>query len=106
MQIRRVGVLVVSTAVVMLPIVGWAQKGDHKHGPPAPPDATVGFGVFPPATGFPGTGCSTTAGVIGSPGDPCAYKGHLLDPEEVTILKGGEVTFQVHGGGHAMAIYE
>jgi hypothetical protein len=24
----------------------------------------------------------------------------------VTILKGGEVTFQIHGGGHAMAIYE
>jgi hypothetical protein len=26
--------------------------------------------------------------------------------EEVTILKGGQVTFQIHGGGHAFAIYE
>jgi len=24
----------------------------------------------------------------------------------VTIRKGGQVTFQVHGGGHAMALYE
>src|SRR5262249_7103073 len=38
--------------------------------------------------------------------DPCAYKNHHLTPEEVTILKGGQVTFQVHGGGHAIAIYE
>ncbi len=38
--------------------------------------------------------------------DPCSYKLHHLTPEEVTILKDGEVTFQIHGGGHAMAIYE
>ena len=106
MQITRARAFVVSTVVVMTSVVGWAQKGDLTHGQPATPAATVGFGVFPPATGFPGPGCSTTAGVIGSPGDPCAYMGHLLDPEEVTILKGGEVTFHVHGGGHAIAIYE
>ena len=34
------------------------------------------------------------------------YKLHHLTPEEVTIDKGGEVTFQVHGGGHGLAIYE
>ena len=30
----------------------------------------------------------------------------MLTPEEVTIDKGGQVTFQVHGGGHGFAIYE
>ena len=30
---------------------------------------------------------------------------HVLLPEEVTILKGGTVTFQVNGGGHGVAIY-
>jgi hypothetical protein len=44
-------------------------------------------------------------GAIGGPADPCAYKIHHLTPEEVTIRKGGQVTFQVHGGGHAFAIY-
>ncbi len=49
---------------------------------------------------------SSNAGAIGGLADPCSYKLHHLTPEEVTIVKGGEVTFQVHGGGHAMAIYE
>jgi hypothetical protein len=31
---------------------------------------------------------------------------HALDPLEVTIRKGGNVTFQVNGGGHGVAIYE
>ena len=30
---------------------------------------------------------------------------HTLVPDEVTILKGGTVTFQVNGGGHGVAIY-
>jgi hypothetical protein len=29
-----------------------------------------------------------------------------LTPNDVTIATGGVVTFQVHGGGHAIAIYE
>ena len=45
-------------------------------------------------------------GAIGGPADPCSYKLHVLTPEEVTIAKGGQVTFQIHGGGHAFAIYE
>ena len=45
-------------------------------------------------------------GAIGGPADPCSYKLHHLTPEEVTIFKGGQVTFQIHGGGHAFAIYE
>lgn len=30
---------------------------------------------------------------------------HFLDPDEVTIEKGGTVTFVVNGGGHAIAIH-
>ena len=37
-------------------------------------------------------------GAIGGPADPCSYKLHVLTPEEVTIAKGGQVTFQIHGG--------
>jgi len=92
--------------VLAIPIVGFAQRGDLTHEHPAAPSAVVDFGVFPPTAGFTGPGCSTVAGVIGGPTDPCAYKGHLLNPEEVTVLKGGEVTFHIHGGGHAIAIYE
>ena len=39
-------------------------------------------------------------------GRSCSYKLHHLTPEEVTIRKGGQVTFQIHGGGHGFAIYE
>ena len=38
-------------------------------------------------------GCSD----IGGPNDPCSYKNHLLSPEQVTIFKDGQATFQVHG---------
>ena len=93
-------------AIMAVPVVGFAQKGDLTHEHPAVPSVEVGFGVFPPTGGFPGTGCATDAAVVGGPAPPGAYKGHLLSPEEVTVLKGGEVTFHVHGGGHAIAIYE
>ena len=36
---------------------------------------------------------------------PAAPGNHVLVPDEVTILKGGTVTFQVNGGGHGVAIY-
>ena len=36
---------------------------------------------------------------------PAAPAHHVLVPDEVTILKGGTVTFQVNGGGHGVAIY-
>src|SRR5262245_23849426 len=98
------GLLVVA-AVVMLPAASLAQKGDLTHGEPPNANANVGFGVRPIAPLGPPP-CSQTAGAIGGPADPCAFKNHHLTPEEVTILKDGQVTFQVHGGGHAMAIYE
>jgi len=101
-----------------------AQHPDLTHQQAADENANVGFGVlpvgstlgpealclvvgntytFPPA---PGTTRAAVAADIGGPNDPCSYKNHLLTPQEVTIFKGGQVTFQVHGGGHGMAIYE
>jgi hypothetical protein len=71
---------------------------------PVPADGAVDFGVLP--TGPLGPLPCLQTGAIGGPADPCAYKIHHLTPEEVTIRKGGQVTFQVHGGGHAMALYE
>jgi hypothetical protein len=99
--------LLVAAAVMAAPIVSFAQQGDLTHNQPAVPNATVDFGVLPfPATTPLGPPPCLQAGVIGGPADPCAYKNHHLTPEEVTILKGGQVTFQIHGGGHATAIYE
>jgi hypothetical protein len=71
---------------------------------PVPADAAVDFGVLP--TDPLGPSPCLQAGGIGGPADPCAYKIHHLTPEEVTLQKGGQVTFQFHGGGHAMALYE
>ena len=104
MQITRVRVLVVSTVVALTAVVGLAQNGDLTHLQPATPDAVVDFGVLP--TGPIGPLPCLQSGAIGGPNDPCSYKNHHLTPEEVTIEKGGQVTFQIHGGGHAMAIYE
>jgi hypothetical protein len=109
MQITRVRVLVVSIVFVMASVVGWAQKGDLTHEHPATPDANVDFGVLPtgPLGPPPCLQVEVPPTVLfGSPADACAYKLHHLIPEEVTIEKGGQVTFQIHGGGHAMAIYE
>jgi plastocyanin len=73
------------------------------HQQPATPDAKVDFGVLVTAP-IGAAPCAQTG--FGGPADPCSYKLHHLTPEEVTIEKGGQVTFQVHGGGHAMSILE
>ena len=99
--------LLVAAVIVALPLVPFAQEnhGDHNN-PPAPESAAVDFGVLPfPATTPLGPLPCLQAGAIGGPADPCSYKLHHLTPEEVTVQKEGEVTFQVHGGGHGMAIY-
>ena len=64
---------------------------------PIPADARVDFGVLP-LTPIGPAPCLQTGG-IGGPADPCAYKLHNLTPEEVAIQIGGQVTFQIHGGG-------
>jgi hypothetical protein len=101
MRIRH---FLVATTLLALPILLFAQHGDLTHSQPAVPNAGVDFGVLP--TGPLGPPPCLQAGAIGGPADPCSYKIHHLTPEEVTIFKEGQVTFQIHGGGHAMAIYE
>jgi plastocyanin len=96
--------LFVAIALVAVPTLASAQ---HEN-PPA--GAAVDFGVLPtpgPTGPLPiGPLPCLQAGGIGGPADPCSYKLHVLTPEEVTIARGGQVTFQVHGGGHGFAIYE
>jgi plastocyanin len=97
----RSHVLLVSVAVLAVPAIASAQSAPDQ---PAAASAFVDFGVLP--LGPIGAAPCLQAGAIGGPADPCAYTLHVLEPEEVTVLKGGEVTFQVHGGGHGFAIYE
>lgn len=97
-------VLAASAAAFLMPASAYAQHSNHHQQPPAPADVAVDFGVLPTAPLGPPP-CLQT-GAIGGPADPCAYKLHHLTPEEVTVAKGGQATFQIHGGGHGFAIYQ
>lgn len=97
----RINSWFVAVAVLAMPAAALAQDTSQK--PPAT-SANVDFGVLP--TGPLGPLPCLQSGGIGGPADPCSYKLHHLTPEEVTIKQGGEVTFQIHGGGHGFAIYE
>jgi hypothetical protein len=108
MQNERTLVVALAIAVMMLPAYAWAQHHDLTHEQPALPEAFVEFGIVSPVPlgGFP---CRQTAPfglAAGANADECVHKAHVLDEKEVTILKGGQVTFSVHNGGHAIAIYE
>ena len=96
--------LFVAIALVAAPTLASAQ---HEH-PPA--NAAVDFGVLPAGpTGVLvpiGPLPCLQAGAIGGPAIPAPTSCTCLTPEETTIAKGGQVTFQVHGGGHGFAIYE
>jgi hypothetical protein len=85
-----------------MPATPVAQHSQH------PPSAAVDFGILP--VGPIGDAPCFQSGVgplaIGGPFDPCSYQLHVLTPAETTLQKGGEVTFQIHGGGHGFAIYE
>jgi hypothetical protein len=94
--------MLIAATLVICPALSLGDN-DHDHGPPPPKNAQVDFGILP--TGPLGPPPCLQTGAIGGPADPCSYKIHQLLPGEVTIGKGGEVSFQVHGGGHAMAIY-
>jgi hypothetical protein len=104
MNTSRCALLAALTIVAPLTIGVRAQHGDLTHGQPAVPNATVDFGVLATAPLGPPP-CSQVA-PFGGPADPCSFKLHHLTPEETTVFKGGQVTFQIHGGGHAMSIYE
>jgi hypothetical protein len=92
----------IATAIVASPVVSLADD-DHDDHAAAARTAQVDFGILP--AGPIGPPPCLQSGAIGGPTDPCAYQIHRLSPEEVSIRKGGEVSFQVHGGGHALAIY-
>ncbi len=47
MTTRFATVAAVGIAVALMPVTGWAQKGDLTHEHAATPSAEVGFGVFP-----------------------------------------------------------
>jgi len=104
--------MLVAAGLIAAPVVILAQNGDFTHQQAATPNAHVDFGVLPPPAVPPapqaplGPLPCLQSGGIGGPNDPCSFLLHHLTPEEVTIDKGGQVTFQIHGGGHAMAIYE
>jgi len=121
MRMLAIGAAVL-LAVVAGSAISEAQPQDLTQQQPADENAAVGFGVLPAGNSLgtealclvvgttytfpPNNTRPAVAADIGGPNDPCAYKNHHLDPEEVTIFKGGQVTLQVHGGGHAPAIYE
>jgi hypothetical protein len=108
MQNKRALVVALASAVMMLPAHAWAQHHDLTHNQPAENEAFVDFGIVPSAPLGP-LPCRQTAPyglAAGATADPCVHKAHVLDHPEVTILKGGQVTFTVHNGGHAVAIYE
>lgn len=104
MKAIRTFAIAAGAAVAMLPLVGLAQQGDLTHSQEAVHSAAVDFGVLPTAPLGPPP-CAQVP-PFGAPTDPCGFKLHHLIPEEVTVFKDGQVTFQIHGGGHAMAIYE
>src|SRR5262245_7960238 len=88
-------VLVVAGAVgISVRAQDRGQDGDRHRGT-AVRDATVQFAMPQPQP--PGAGV---------PGSPDNVSTHFLLPDEVTILKGGTVTFVVNGGGHGIAIHE
>jgi len=98
---RSTSLLSAFTLVAAVAVVSAQEHGNAGH---SPSTAAVDFGVLP--TGPLGPSPCLQTGAIGGPTDPCAYELHHLTPEETTVAKGGEVTFQIHGGGHAFAIYE
>ena len=100
----RFRLALIAAAIAAAPLISLAQNGDLTHQKPVTPNANVDFGVLPTAAIGPSP--CLQAGAIGGPTDPCSFLLHHLTPEEVTIEKGGQVTFQIHGGGHAMAMYE
>jgi hypothetical protein len=82
--LRTISVRLSTSAALALSVVSWTGAAQ------IPSDVVVHFGLnqFPQP----------------APGAPAAAF-HVLVPDDVTIRKGGTVTFQVNGGGHGIAIY-
>ena len=80
--------LTTTTALVWsIGIVVWigASANQDQTNKPAVPDAVVNFGAPHP--------------------QPASPAHHVLAPDDVTIFKGGTVTFVMNGTGHGLAIY-
>lgn len=101
----RLTVSLLASLVLAIPVASYAQheRRHGRHDEKPPESATVEFGVLQ-TTPIGGAPCNQAAG-FGGPADPCAYRIHLLEPNHVTIAKDGEVSFNIHGGGHGFAIY-
>ena len=92
---HRNGFLIAATVLTLFASLVVVRAGDGKDkDAKAPLNATVEFAMAqpqPPAAGTPGT--------------PDNSSTHFLTPDDVTIAKGGSVTFVVNGGGHGLAIH-
>ena len=86
----RTSIVVAAMAALAFTAVGRADDKDK-----AVQDATVQFAMPQPQP--------PQAGVPGSPDNAST---HFLLPDDVSIRKGGTVTFVVNGGGHGIAIHE
>lgn len=85
MNKRLAGSTAMLSAVAVSVLIGAAPNQDQTN-KPAVQDAVVAFG-YPT-----------------HPQPPSPHN-HVLVPDEVTIFKGGTVTFAMHGMGHGIAIY-
>jgi plastocyanin len=87
MRLTAVAMVIVTAAVG----TALLAKGDDNK---APAEVTVHFAMPQPQP--------AQAGV---PGTPDNSSTHFLMPDDVTVRKGGTVTFVVNGGGHGIAIH-
>ena len=95
MKIARTSIIVIAVmAALAFTAVGRADDKD-KDKRQGRSDATVHFAMPQPQSA-----------AAGSPGTPDNASTHFLLPDDVTIKKGGTVTFVVNGGGHGIAIHE
>jgi hypothetical protein len=85
---NRFSVVAAAVCTAIGPMVLGATGHQDLTDGPAVQDAIVNFGHVQP-----------------QPVAPNSYLAHILDPNDVTILKGGTVTFVMHGMGHGIAIY-
>jgi plastocyanin len=90
-MVNRTTGIIVGTALAVAVALSSVGRADDKE-KNAVQNATVHFGQHQPQTPDPApVGAAVT---------------HFLDPNEVTIHKGGTVTFVVNGGGHGIAIHQ
>src|SRR4029453_12098865 len=101
----------VAAAIVAAPLAPFAKQGNDTHRPPAPAGASVDFGVLPVGPLGPPPCVQenpvppATGPVIGGASGPLGFTLHILPPEKTTIRTPGEVTFQIPGVVHSIAMY-